>query len=367
MRQYDVMTDPFDEATLSAIGELLAVGEQEGFAITFAPDAQGWTVGYMRGMGGGDLISGYDLEETAKAAMRPLLDLAARYAERRREREERERKGSEWADGEGPRDDVDAPPLGSLPSTQSLDVSFANLDATEFEEFIYDLLVTLGFRNVDWRKGTSKKSSPSDRGRDIVAQSLVTDVDGHTRFETWFVDAKHYERGVPPEALQGLMTWAESERPDVALVASSGFLSNAAKDWIENYRKNRAPAFRIRHWEKPELSRMLAVNRDLMARHDIIEAESMRTIAELRAAEQEFFDKVWYVRSLIHDEAIATGDKPPLDDKLRAQVDAARSAVIARYGADEVGPWDDWDWGYVNGKLAAVRWMLGNEWDFLDT
>lgn len=340
-------TNPFDDATLDAVGELLAVCAQEGFAITFEPDAGGWTVGYMRGMGGGDLISGYDLEETAKAAMRPLLDLAARSAERRCEREERERKAKESEDGEDRSDDLDAPPIGSLPSTQSLNVSFANLDATEFEEFVYDLLVTLGFKNVDWRKGTPKNSSPSGRGRDVVAQSLVTDVDGHARFETWFVDAKHYSTGVPPEALQGLMTWAESERPDVALVASSGFLSNAAKDWIENYRKNRAPAFRIRHWEKPELSRMLAVNPDLVARHEIIEADSMRTIHELRTAEQEFFDKVWYVRSLVRDEKIARGDKPPLDEKLQIQVDAARDAVVARYGADNLGPWDDWGWGFV--------------------
>ena len=67
-----------------------------------------------------------------------------------------------------------------------------------------------------------------------MAQRVVEDVDGHQRFETWFVDAKHYEKGVPPESIQGLTTWAESERPDVALVACSGFLSNAAKDWIDN-------------------------------------------------------------------------------------------------------------------------------------
>jgi hypothetical protein len=27
----------------------------------------------------------------------------------------------------------------------------------------------------------------------------------------------------------------------------------------------------------------------------------------------------------------------------------------------------DWEWGYVNGKFAALRWVLGDEWDFLDT
>jgi hypothetical protein len=80
----------FDHDTLQAIGELLALGEQEGFGITFTPDPQGWTVGYMRGMGGGDLLSGFDLGDTARASMRPLLDLAARYEAKRREREEQQ-------------------------------------------------------------------------------------------------------------------------------------------------------------------------------------------------------------------------------------------------------------------------------------
>jgi hypothetical protein len=47
-------------------------------ASTFTPDAEGWTVGDMRGMGGGDLLSGFDLGDTApRFSMRPLLDLAA--------------------------------------------------------------------------------------------------------------------------------------------------------------------------------------------------------------------------------------------------------------------------------------------------
>jgi hypothetical protein len=57
-------------------------------------------------------------------------------------------------------------------------LSFAHLSETEFEEFAFDLLHALKFVNVDWRKGTPKKSSPSDSGRDIVAQQLREDVDG---------------------------------------------------------------------------------------------------------------------------------------------------------------------------------------------
>ncbi|MGV0720648.1 hypothetical protein ABQF17_17495 [Mycolicibacterium elephantis] len=82
------MSGAFDDDTLQAIGELIALGEQEGFGISFTPDEAGWTVGYMAGMGGGDLLTGFDLGETARGAMRPLLELAGRYEAARRGREE---------------------------------------------------------------------------------------------------------------------------------------------------------------------------------------------------------------------------------------------------------------------------------------
>jgi hypothetical protein len=111
---------------------------------------------------------------------------------------------------------------------------FTDFDETEFEEFCFELLRGLpGFHNVDWRKGTPKSTSPADRGRDISVEVDHVDVDGARHVETWFVDCKHYGRGVPPEALQGLLAWAQAERPHVALVIASGFLSNAAKDYLK--------------------------------------------------------------------------------------------------------------------------------------
>jgi hypothetical protein len=95
--------------------------------------------------------------------------------------------------------------------------------------------------------------------------------------------------------------------------------------------------------------------------------EEPRTLAEILEAESEFFDKVWYVRSLIREEKEEAGERDPISLELAAGAAEARRTIEERYGAENVGPWDDWGWGFVNGKLSALRWVLGSEWDFLDT
>lgn len=34
---------------------------------------------------------------------------------------------------------------------------------------------------------------------------------------------------------------------------------------------------------------------------------------------------------------------------------------------EDIGPWSDFEWGMINGKLSALRWVLGDESDMLDT
>lgn len=95
--------------------------------------------------------------------------------------------------------------------------------------------------------------------------------------------------------------------------------------------------------------------------------EEPRTLGEILEAEREYFDKIWYVRSLIRAEKIEAGEREKLSPELTEQIRTSRRAIEERYGADNVGPWDDWGWGFVHGKLSALRWVLGSEWDFLDT
>lgn len=123
---------------------------------------------------------------------------------------------------------------------------FERLNDTQFEEFTVDLLHAMEFVNIDWRKGTGKGTSPADSGRDIACQLVRRDVDGSVGLEKWFVDCKHFTRGVPPTELHNLMAWAQAERPDTALFVVSNFLSNAAKDHLNNYNLNQKPPFKIK-------------------------------------------------------------------------------------------------------------------------
>lgn len=236
------------------------------------------------------------------------------------------------------------------------------MDDTEFEEFVFDLLGELGFVNIDWRKGTPLKSSPADRGRDIVADLERTDVDEARHFERWFVDCKHYEKGVPPEKLQGLLAWSQAERPHTALVVCSGFLSNPAKDYLEGYERNNRPPFRIKHWERPALERLTKGRGDFLARWLL---NGMRSESEILEAEQEFFDRVWYERHLVGQMKHESGEQPMREEIVKVALDAAERVKERRPDLRPVE--DDFEWGMWNGKLSALRWVLGDEWDFLDT
>ncbi|MFE2567499.1 restriction endonuclease [Streptomyces mirabilis] len=240
---------------------------------------------------------------------------------------------------------------------------YDDMDDTQFEEFCFALMGELGFVNLDWRKGTGLAASPSDSGRDIVAQLPREDVDGRHYFETWFVDCKHYQRGIPPDKITGLLSWATAERADVALIIASNYLSNPCKDFLKSYETNNRPPFRVRYWERPNLERLLEGRDEFIMRH--LRSER-RTETEIIEAEQEFFDRVWYNRKMVLEERLAVGDKsfsPELITKMRA----ACREMEAKYGKENLGPYSDFEWGMVNGKLSALRWVLGDEWDFLDT
>lgn len=102
-----------------------------------------------------------------------------------------------------------------------------------------------------------------------------------------------------------------------------------------------------------------------------------RRIADIVTAEHELFEKVWYNQHIRFREKVERGqitlvepDASAVDNRSRrirrdvweAALRAAQR-IEARYGPENLGAWSDFERGMINGKLSALRWVLGDEWD----
>lgn len=96
-------------------------------------------------------------------------------------------------------------------------------------------------------------------------------------------------------------------------------------------------------------------------------AQPIRTEEEICDKEQEFFNKVWYNRHLNLKYRIEKGEETCNPDIWEGALKSAKK-VKEQYGHEEnFGNWNDWEYGYISGKLAALRWVLGEDDDMLDT
>ncbi|MBL6429999.1 MAG: DUF4935 domain-containing protein [Maritimibacter sp.] len=107
-----------------------------------------------------------------------------------------------------------------------------------------------------------------------------------------------------------------------------------------------------------------------------------RTLTELTEAAHLLYQQVWYNRHMnlrYRVEQGLTKVVPESDysrgpyrsdqilDTIWEEALAAGKRTRQEVGIANLGPWDDFEWGMLNGKLSALRWVLGDEWDMLDT
>ena len=101
-----------------------------------------------------------------------------------------------------------------------------------------------------------------------------------------------------------------------------------------------------------------------------------RALSEIIKEENKLFDIIWYHQYkmrvyYITNEVNASSDfkNKPAKKKQRVMEVALNAAkkIEKRHGKKNLGPRDDFELAMLHGKLSALRWVLGEECDFLDT
>jgi len=171
------------------------------------------------------------------------------------------------------------------------------------------------------------------------------------------------------------------------------FVTHNTKDFSDPGGDHRTPHPDLAHFFSKQKSRYWISFGELVRAHhpellDDLDAEwnfeqEPRRLSEILEAEHLLFRQVWYNRHWNYrlkvesgEIAIVTSDewerepkrqRDKIVDSVWALALKAAKRTEEEVGADELGPWDDFEWGMINGKLSALRWVLGDEWDMLDT
>lgn len=105
-------------------------------------------------------------------------------------------------------------------------------------------------------------------------------------------------------------------------------------------------------------------NLDVAFKHDV-GTSTLRRVSEILAVEAELFDRLWYGRKP-RDEEVPHLDWP---DDIKEGMLANKHRVEEQYGVDELAKdvESEWAWGYLSGRISAIRWVLDDEWGMLDS
>jgi hypothetical protein len=120
-------------------------------------------------------------------------------------------------------------------------INFQNLDGRTFELLVGDLLRSLGFKMVE------RQSSEFDRQFDFKALYSYRDPFGYSITETWLIETKLYKDSrLDLNALDQAISYLSPITGNYKIsLITSGHLTSAARDWLENLQKKEKMQIRV--------------------------------------------------------------------------------------------------------------------------
>lgn len=153
--------------------------------------------------------------------------------------------------------------LFALPSTVRGIRSLLDMSSTEFENLTFDLVISMGLKNVAWR------TPGADGGRDIEAEEFVRDFSGAHTAKKWFIECKKYSGSVDWPTIYGKLAYAESNQADYLLMCTTSQFTPAAINEVNKWNSQRKKT-QIRLWPRQNLENQLLSHPDIHLKYGLI-------------------------------------------------------------------------------------------------
>ncbi len=139
-----------------------------------------------------------------------------------------------------------------------------DLNPTEFENLVFDLIRTSGMFNVEWR------TPGADGGRDIEGQHIEHDFAGHQVVARWYIEAKRYQVAVDWPTVWKKAAYAQNAGSQYLLMVTTSSFSPRCLDEIRIWNERHSSP-KIRCWPSSELQYRLRLQPSVGVKYGIMD------------------------------------------------------------------------------------------------